>query len=328
MKAPRCGAKTRAGGCACRQPAMANGRCRFHGGKSTGARTAAGRARCARARRTHGFYSAETVALRREAGPSSAATATCSPPCAVVPLDMGCFAQNPHRLRRGALRAPAFLSHRFDAEDRAPSRSAGARSAPLHERIIGRRAPLDMGCFARFCVLPPAGLGYSPAPAPDSHPAPESAHARRAPLHPPPVQVPARAQAQQRAGLVQRQQGPLHRRRAGADAALHRRFRGPARQDQQELRRRSAPLRRLHVPHLPRHPLRQGQVALQDPRRRPLPPQADQRRRARPRLLLPPRSRRLLHRRRPVAARAALAQERARTPSPTTPRAGARCAAP
>jgi hypothetical protein len=67
LKAPRCGAKTRAAGCSCRQPAMANGRCRFHGGKSTGARTAAGRARCARARRTHGFYSAETIALRREA---------------------------------------------------------------------------------------------------------------------------------------------------------------------------------------------------------------------------------------------------------------------
>jgi hypothetical protein len=67
MKAPRCGAKTRAGGCSCRQPAMRNGRCRFHGGKSTGARTATGRARCARARRTHGFYSAETVALRRAA---------------------------------------------------------------------------------------------------------------------------------------------------------------------------------------------------------------------------------------------------------------------
>jgi hypothetical protein len=63
---PRCGAKTRLGGC-CAQPAMRNGRCRFHGGKSTGARTAAGRARCAQARRTHGFYGAETVALRREA---------------------------------------------------------------------------------------------------------------------------------------------------------------------------------------------------------------------------------------------------------------------
>ena len=66
MKAPRCGAKTRTGRCSCRQPAMANGRCRFHGGKSTGARTAEGRARCAHARRTHGFYSAATVTLRRE----------------------------------------------------------------------------------------------------------------------------------------------------------------------------------------------------------------------------------------------------------------------
>jgi hypothetical protein len=37
LAAPRCGAKTRAA-CPCRQPAMANGRCRMHGGKSTGAR--------------------------------------------------------------------------------------------------------------------------------------------------------------------------------------------------------------------------------------------------------------------------------------------------
>lgn len=64
LAAPRCGAHTRAGGC-CRQPAMRNGRCRLHGGLSTGPRTAAGRARCAAARRTHGFYSAEIVALRR-----------------------------------------------------------------------------------------------------------------------------------------------------------------------------------------------------------------------------------------------------------------------
>ena len=66
LAAPRCGARTRAGGC-CRQPAMRNGRCRMHGGLSTGPRTAVGRARCAAARRTHGFYSAETTALRRAA---------------------------------------------------------------------------------------------------------------------------------------------------------------------------------------------------------------------------------------------------------------------
>jgi hypothetical protein len=64
LAAPRCGARTRAGEC-CRQPAMKNGRCRMHGGLSTGPRTAEGRARCAAARRTHGFYSADMVALRR-----------------------------------------------------------------------------------------------------------------------------------------------------------------------------------------------------------------------------------------------------------------------
>jgi hypothetical protein len=64
LAAPRCGVHTRSGEC-CRQPAMKNGRCRMHGGLSTGPRTAEGRARCAAARRTHGFYSAEMVALRR-----------------------------------------------------------------------------------------------------------------------------------------------------------------------------------------------------------------------------------------------------------------------
>ena len=35
-RAPRCGARTRRG-TACECPGMANGRCRLHGGKSTGA---------------------------------------------------------------------------------------------------------------------------------------------------------------------------------------------------------------------------------------------------------------------------------------------------
>jgi len=66
LTAPRCGARTRCGG-SCRQPAMRNGRCRLHGGLSTGPRTAEGRARCARARLTHGGYSAATQTLRAEA---------------------------------------------------------------------------------------------------------------------------------------------------------------------------------------------------------------------------------------------------------------------
>jgi hypothetical protein len=64
LAARRCGAHTRSGE-SCRQPAMKNGRCRMHGGLSTGPRTAEGRARCAAARRIHGFYAADMVTLRR-----------------------------------------------------------------------------------------------------------------------------------------------------------------------------------------------------------------------------------------------------------------------
>lgn len=47
-----CGAKTRAGGL-CKAPAMANGRCRVHGGKSTGPKNQAGNTNA----KTHGIYS-------------------------------------------------------------------------------------------------------------------------------------------------------------------------------------------------------------------------------------------------------------------------------
>jgi hypothetical protein len=61
---PQCGAKTRRG-TKCRCPAMRNGRCRLHGGLSTGPKTPEGRARCAKAAWKHGRYSAETKALKR-----------------------------------------------------------------------------------------------------------------------------------------------------------------------------------------------------------------------------------------------------------------------
>lgn len=61
--APRCGAKTRAG-CPCRAPAMKNGRCRMHGGASTGP-SAEGRARIAAARTIHGQRTAAMRALDR-----------------------------------------------------------------------------------------------------------------------------------------------------------------------------------------------------------------------------------------------------------------------
>ena len=66
LSAPRCGAATRAGH-SCAQPAMANGRCRFHGGKSTGPRTEAGLARARNARLVHGFRSGALIKLRSNA---------------------------------------------------------------------------------------------------------------------------------------------------------------------------------------------------------------------------------------------------------------------
>ncbi len=46
---------------------MANGRCRMHGGKSTGPRTPEGLENSRRANRKHGHYSAEAKAERLEA---------------------------------------------------------------------------------------------------------------------------------------------------------------------------------------------------------------------------------------------------------------------
>ena len=63
-----CGAKARTNfNKPCRQPAMANGRCRLHGGKSTGPRTKEGRKRMKEANTKHGLYSAEMIQSRRYA---------------------------------------------------------------------------------------------------------------------------------------------------------------------------------------------------------------------------------------------------------------------
>ena len=63
--APRCGARTRRGR-ACQGPAMPNGRCRMHGGASTGPRTPEGLERCRRARWKHGARSREVRVLLAE----------------------------------------------------------------------------------------------------------------------------------------------------------------------------------------------------------------------------------------------------------------------
>ena len=59
----RCGARNRAG-TPCRRWPMPNGRCRLHGGCSTGPRTAEGLARLRAARTIHGGRGAEARELR------------------------------------------------------------------------------------------------------------------------------------------------------------------------------------------------------------------------------------------------------------------------
>lgn len=61
--APRCGARNRAGEPCC-APAMINGRCRSHGGKSTGPATQEALRRLRAARTVHGFYGEEGRAFR------------------------------------------------------------------------------------------------------------------------------------------------------------------------------------------------------------------------------------------------------------------------
>ena len=62
----RCGAKTRTG-TACQRPAnKRNGRCRVHGGASTGPRTEEGRARISEANLRHGRYTKDKLEKRRE----------------------------------------------------------------------------------------------------------------------------------------------------------------------------------------------------------------------------------------------------------------------
>ncbi|MFH1974657.1 MAG: HGGxSTG domain-containing protein [Pseudomonadota bacterium] len=58
LRSPRCGAKTRSG-TPCKSPAMTNGRCRLHGGKSTGPPKGNQNAF------KHGLYSRDAIERRR-----------------------------------------------------------------------------------------------------------------------------------------------------------------------------------------------------------------------------------------------------------------------
>ena len=74
-KAPRRGARTRLGA-ECQQPAMRDGRCRMHGGASTGPRTADGLERLRKARTRHGAYGKEAREMRKLIGTLKVRTKT------------------------------------------------------------------------------------------------------------------------------------------------------------------------------------------------------------------------------------------------------------
>lgn len=59
-----CGAKSKRTGRMCRQPAMKNGRCRLHGGKSTGPRTVAGRQKIREVNTSSGVYTMSFITSR------------------------------------------------------------------------------------------------------------------------------------------------------------------------------------------------------------------------------------------------------------------------
>ncbi len=62
-----CGAKARQNEHKpCMQPSMKNGRCRLHGGRSTGAKTKEGKLRAAQANLKHGAYTQDAVQQRVE----------------------------------------------------------------------------------------------------------------------------------------------------------------------------------------------------------------------------------------------------------------------
>ena len=63
---PRCGATCKRTGQPCQGAAMPNGRCRMHGGTSTGARTPEGKARCRAAAWKHGGRDGAARARARE----------------------------------------------------------------------------------------------------------------------------------------------------------------------------------------------------------------------------------------------------------------------
>ena len=93
---PRCGARSKRTGKPCRAAAMPNGRCKVHGGKSTGPRTPEGLER-SRANWKHGHFSGKPRRNGRACGQQYLRSAICA--CWVIRLVRACTHKSPSHVR-------------------------------------------------------------------------------------------------------------------------------------------------------------------------------------------------------------------------------------
>jgi hypothetical protein len=163
----RCGACTRAGG-PCGAPAIrGKRRCRMHGGRSTGPRTADGMARLRAARTVHGAFSAETRASNRHAltmlrrgrvGNDAIRYADRLPPELALRLE-----QMPVELLPPARPSAGLTS----AQDRAVLRVEAAALAPWQQAIVLARCPSRLVAPSPEAARAPQLIAMAEAHAPE-----------------------------------------------------------------------------------------------------------------------------------------------------------------
>ena len=185
---PPCGAKTRTGG-RCDAPGMSNGRCRLHGGLSTGPRTPQGRARMLAANTTHGLSTAPKRTLHRYARTLARRTRlTCVAQLLrdYLPPEMAArLAAGPREL--WAPPHPSnvpFLQNREPTLRNHPPTQGAPHPAPppTHNHLAW--PPTELPPARRPPSLPP---GAKPSPSPEPPSAPPS---RRTGPTPPPNRAP------------------------------------------------------------------------------------------------------------------------------------------
>ena len=162
--APRCRAKARTTGCPCRAPAMPNGRCRMHGGKSTGPRTPKGFADLAEARTKHGLYTATaraTYCYRRKLATRTRTVVAVLRLRAYLPLELEArIAQGPYELVPPPRPDPAPVAGNQDNTPcnvawTAPARDANGRFLALpRPKPTGRQAEREAARQERAMLAP------------------------------------------------------------------------------------------------------------------------------------------------------------------------------